>query len=186
MTDDKQNQGWQTVHYKTKKSNYKNNTNTNKQKFSPIPSLEKTQNKTQTHTQTQTQSPDVHNQHLNPNLNTHQDWNYVVLLKPPSTQVHPHTHSYPNVHKEASSIKTNNLGDIIQVKKISPSMAKSIVDARVAKKLTQIQLAHLSGLDIKTVSEIEKGGGLYNPDMFNKLCSTLGVKIERNYILERF
>lgn len=59
-------------------------------------------------------------------------------------------------------------------------MAKLIVNARLAKQWTQIQLAHNSAVDTKTIGEIERGGCVYNANVFNKLCKTLGVNIERN------
>ena len=84
-----------------------------------------------------------------------------------------------------SAIKINENDEITQVKKVSPQMTKSLIDARVGKKWTQIQLAHASGVDIKTLNEIERGGCIYNADIFNKLTKALGVKIERNYIIEQ-
>ena len=114
-----------------------------------------------------------------PQTNPNQDWNHITISKPQQKQ----KISLPQ--KEASAIKTNESGDIVQVKKVSPQMGKAICDARISKKWTQIQLAHNSTIDVKTIGEIEKGGGLYNANVFNKLCKTLGVIIDRNFIVEK-
>lgn len=109
----------------------------------------------------------------------HQNWDPTVIT---SSSNKPKSH--PHTQREPSAIKLNESGDIVQVKKVSPQMAKSIIDARISKKWTQIQLAHNSAIDVKTIGEIERGNCIYNPNVFNKLCSTLGVKIERNVIIE--
>lgn len=104
-----------------------------------------------------------------PNAN----WGYTTLSK---TKPKPKV-SQPQ--RETSAIKENVDGDV-KIKKVSKTMAKAIVDARVARQWTQIQLAHNSAVDTKTIGEIERGGGVYNANVFNKLCKTLGINIERN------
>lgn len=104
-----------------------------------------------------------------PNAN----WGYTTLSK---TKPKPKV-SQPQ--REASAIKENADGDV-KIKKVSKSMAKAIVDARLAKQWTQVQLAHNSAVDTKTIGEIERGGCVYNANVFNKLCKTLGVNVERN------
>jgi ribosome-binding protein aMBF1 (putative translation factor) len=111
------------------------------------------------------------------NKYVNQDWNYITLNKPLPKQ------KFIQTQKPATSIKINDDGDIIKIKKVSSEMAKQIIDARIAKKWTQIDLAHNSTINIKTINNIEKGGCLYDADVFNKLCKILGIKIERNYII---
>ena len=105
--------------------------------------------------------------------NPDQDWNYITLNKTKPKQ------KVSLLQREASAIKENVNGDI-KIKKVSKSMAKAIVNARLAKQWTQIQLAHNSAVDTKTIGEIERSGCVYNANVFNKLCKTLGVNIERN------
>jgi len=103
------------------------------------------------------------------------NWGYTTLTK-------SKTKSKPKVsqpQREASAIKENADGDV-KIKKVSKSMAKAIVDARLARQWTQVQLAHNSAVDTKTIGEIERGGCVYNANVFNKLCKTLGVNVERN------
>ena len=165
-------QGWQTVtNNKPKKVNNKQEESI---KFDPIPARQReaqakinADNDAKKQIQVPTQ--------LDPN----QDWNYITFSK---------NKQKPKVvlpQREASAVKTNESGDIVQVKKVSPQMAREIVDARIAKQWTQVQLAHSSALDVKTISEVERGGGLYVADVFNKICKTLGIKIERNCIVEK-
>lgn len=104
-----------------------------------------------------------------PNAN----WQYTTLSK---TKPKPKV-SQPQ--REATAIKENLDGDV-KIKKVSKSMAKAIMDARLAKQWTQVQLAHNSAIDTKTIGEIERGGCVYNANVFNKLCKTLGINVERN------
>lgn len=101
------------------------------------------------------------------------NWEYMTLSK---TKHKPKV-SLPQ--REATSIKENADGDV-KIKKVSKSMAKAIVDARVAKQWTQVQLAHNSAIDTKTIGEIERGRCVYNANVFNKLCKTLGINVVRN------
>lgn len=103
------------------------------------------------------------------------NWEYTTLSKSKNK-------SKPKVslpQREASAIKENADGNV-KIKKVSKSMAKAIVDARLARQWTQVQLAHNSAVDTKTIGEIERGGCVYNANVFNKLCKTLGVNVERN------
>lgn len=102
-----------------------------------------------------------------------QDWNYVSLSKskPKPKTIIP--------QKVASSVKETS-DDDIKIKKVSKAMAKAVTNARIAKQWTQVQLAHNSTIDVKTINEIEKGGCVYDANVFNKLSKILGVKIERN------
>ena len=99
------------------------------------------------------------------------NWGYTTLSKTKPKVSQP--------QREASPIKENADRDI-KIKKVSKTMAKAIVNARLARKWTQVQLAHNCAVDTKTIAEIERGGYVYNPNVFNKLCKTLGVNVERN------
>ena len=111
-------------------------------------------------------------------VNKEQDWKYVTINKP---QPKPKS-TLPQ--RATSSIKINEDGDIIKIKKVSPQMSKAIIDARIVKKWTQIQLANNAGVDTKTVNEIERGNCLYVADVFNKLTKALGINIQRDYLVE--
>lgn len=106
-----------------------------------------------------------------------QDWNYITITKSQQKPKISHPQGTP------TSIKETDVGGINKIKRISKSMSKSVVDARVSKQWSQIQLAHISNVDIKIINEIEKGGSIYDSNIFNKVCKALGVNIERNYDL---
>ena len=106
-----------------------------------------------------------------------QDWKYITLNKPKSTQ----KISFPQ--KTPTVIKENDVDGAIKIKKVSKSMSQNVINARVAKKWSQIQLAHNAAIDTRTIVEIEKGGVVYDSNAFNKICKALGVNIERNYDL---
>ena len=120
----------------------------------------------------------ISNSNSNTRSNDGQDWVDVKISKP--TQLP----KYIQKSRPASGVKVNVDGEITQIKKVSPQMTKTVMDARVGKKLTQIQLANISGVDAKIINEIERGGCIYNADVFNKISKALGIKIERNCILE--
>lgn len=166
-------QGWQTITYNKPKKE-KNEKKNDVVRFDPIPSRQRevqtkinADNLTKKQIQIPTQS--------NPN----QDWNTITFTKPKPKQ------KIDLPQREQSAVKTNQSGDIVQVKKISSQMAKAIIDARVVKKWNQVQLAHNSAIDVKTISEVERGGGLYDANVFNKLCKTLGIVVERNCLIEK-
>jgi DNA-binding XRE family transcriptional regulator len=110
-----------------------------------------------------------------------QDWNYISIGKA-KTISKP---KGPTIQSASSGVKTNRDGEIVGIKKVSKEMAQSIVSARVSKQWTQVQLAHNSGVDVKTINEIERSGCIYEPGIFNKISKALGITIERNYIMEQ-
>jgi ribosome-binding protein aMBF1 (putative translation factor) len=106
-----------------------------------------------------------------------QDWNYITLNKQKPIQ----KLSFPQ--KTPTLIRENEENGAIKIKKVSKTMAQNVTNARVAKQWSQIQLAHNAAVDTKTIGEIERGGCIYDSNVFNKICKALGVKIERNYDL---
>jgi len=140
-------------------------------KFDPIPSRQKQQTQLLNPSNSSLPLPSIN---LNSSNSTHQDWNTVTLSKPqPKPKI-------TQTQYQASGIKLDETGDIIKIKKVSSQMAKAVIDARIVKKWSQIQLAQNACVDLKSLSEIERGGCVYNADMFNKIAKTLGIKIDRN------
>lgn len=165
-----QEQEWQTV---SNKKNKNKKVQDIPQTYSPIPAIQR-----QISAQQQAEKLESKQIKYSAPTNRSQDWNPVVFSK--TSKIVPISHS-----QSSSPIKTDESGNIIQIKKVSPQMSQEIIKARIAKKWTQKQLHLNSTVDLKTISEIEKGGCLYVPEVFNKLCNSLGVKIERNCILEK-
>ena len=161
-------QGWQTVTYnKPKKAK-------EEAKFDPIPARQR-----EAQAKIDSENSEKKQIKLPTQADPNQDWNYITISKnKPKPKV-------VLAQRETSAFKTNQDGDIVQVKKVSPQMARAIVDARIAKKWNQVQLAHNSAVDVKIIGDIERGGCLYDANVFNKLCKTLGIQIERNCLIEK-
>jgi len=107
----------------------------------------------------------------------HQDWTTVVLKKNKSDKKTSETNQNKQINH--NNYKKQDNDDKIQIKKVSKQMAKQIIDSRVAKKMTQVNLAQQSCIDIKMIKEIENGSCIYNSDHINKISKVLGIKIER-------
>lgn len=163
-------QGWQVV--SNKKSNPKKviPIQSKNHGYDPIISRER-ENKEKMEMAKKESMQIKYNNQKDPNA----DWIYTTISKTKPKPIIP-----SQTHTLASAIKETAEGDI-KIKKVSSTMAKAILDARMAKQWTQIQLARNSTIDVKTISEIERGGGVYNANVFNKLCKTLGINVNRNF-----
>jgi ribosome-binding protein aMBF1 (putative translation factor) len=106
-----------------------------------------------------------------------QDWTHQVIRKPVEKKTKQVVvSSVPTVAK----VTYDDDGQQVHTLKIvSREMAQFIVNARVAKGWKQGDLAKNANLDVGTVGEIERGGGVYNPSHVNRLGKALGVSIPR-------
>ena len=66
-----------------------------------------------------------------------------------------------------------------KTKYIAKVTSDAVRVSRCEKKLTQKELAQKCNMDVSIISEIERGGCVYNPTHVNKIQSILGVKIPR-------
>ncbi len=110
----------------------------------------------------------------------HQDWKQIVLSNPNLKKKNQPVKIVNRADTKQVFTKTDAEGEVVGVKKVSSQMAHELVQARNAASLTQVQLAKKCNLDTKTISENERGGNVYNAQIWNKICKELGVKIERN------
>jgi ribosome-binding protein aMBF1 (putative translation factor) len=69
--------------------------------------------------------------------------------------------------------------DVKKTKYVSKATSETIKVARCEKKLTQKELAQKCSMDAAIISEVERGGGVYNAAHINKIQIALGVKIPR-------
>jgi putative transcription factor len=106
----------------------------------------------------------------------HQDWTTVVLKKKSDKKINQNNQ---NNQSNQNNFKKQDNDDKIQIKKVSKQMARQIIDGRVAKKMTQLNLAQQSCIDIKMIKEIENTSCVYNSDHINKISKVLGIKIDR-------
>ena len=67
-----------------------------------------------------------------------------------------------------------------KTKYIAKVTSDAVRVSRCEKKLTQKELAQKCNMDVSIISEIERGGCVYNPTHVNKIQSILGVKLPRS------
>ena len=109
-----------------------------------------------------------------------QDWTPVVLNKRPNT-------STASTNKPVATTTSSlaNVGvykaddDMKKTKYVGKATSEAVRMVRCEKKLTQKELAQKCNMDVAIISEVERGGGVYNAAHINKIQSVLGVKIPR-------
>ena len=109
-----------------------------------------------------------------------QDWTPVTFNKRT-------TNANTNATVATSSSSLANVGiykaasddDVKKTKYVSKATSDAVKTARCEKKLTQKELAQKCSMDAAIISEVERGGGVYNAAHINKIQNALGVKIPR-------
>jgi ribosome-binding protein aMBF1 (putative translation factor) len=109
-----------------------------------------------------------------------QDWTPVVLNKRPNTAT-----ASTNKPVATTTSSLANVGvykaddDMKKTKYVGKATSEAVRMVRCEKKLTQKELAQKCNMDAAIISEVERGGGVYNAAHINKIQSVLGVKIPR-------
>jgi len=107
-----------------------------------------------------------------------QDWTPVTFNKRTTTKANATV---------ATSSSLGNVGvykaasddDVKKTKYVGKATSDAVKTARCEKKLTQKELAQKCSMDASIISEVERGGGVYNAAHINKIQTVLGVKIPR-------
>ena len=111
-----------------------------------------------------------------------QDWTPVTFNKRTAANANA---TVANAKPESSSLanvgvyKAASDDDVKKTKYVSKATSDAVKTARCEKKLTQKELAQKCSMDAAIVSEVERGGGVYNAAHINKIQTVLGVKIPR-------
>ena len=121
-----------------------------------------------------------------------QDWTTVTMSKSrrhtSSSETSAPSQSQTNSASAVVAAITKPLGsgsgsgsedDQKKTKYIAKVTSDAVRVSRCEKKLTQKELAQKCNMDVSIISEIERGGCVYNPTHVNKIQSILGVKIPR-------
>ena len=115
-----------------------------------------------------------------------QDWTTVTMSKTKrqTASVEASTPSQTNSNSASAVVAavTKPVGsqdDQKKTKYIAKVTSDAVRVSRCEKKLTQKELAQKCNMDVSIISEIERGGCVYNPTHVNKIQSILGVKIPR-------
>ena len=101
-------------------------------------------------------------------MNDHQDWETVILKKPPKKPVHDGKTKKPPLE-----------GHEFNIPKISGDLKKSIQQARLAAKLSQKDLANKLNVNLKTIVDYENGKAIPNNNFIRKLEINLNVKLPK-------
>ena len=121
-----------------------------------------------------------------------QDWTTVTMSKSrrhtsSSSETSAPSQSNSNSASAVVAAITKPLGsgsgsedDQKKTKYIAKVTSDAVRVSRCEKKLTQKELAQKCNTDVSIISEIERGGCVYNPTHVNKIQSILGVKIPRS------
>jgi len=121
-----------------------------------------------------------------------QDWTTVTMSKSrrqvtASAEASTPSQSQTNSASAVVAAITKPVGsgsgsedDQKKTKYIAKVTSDAVRVSRCDKKLTQKELAQKCNMDVSIISEIERGGCVYNPTHINKIQSILGVKIPRS------
>ena len=120
-----------------------------------------------------------------------QDWTTVTMSKtrrqtasaeastPSQSQTNSASAVVAAITKPVGSVSGSE-DDQKKTKYIAKVTSDAVRVSRCDKKLTQKELAQKCNMDVSIISEIERGGCVYNPTHINKIQSILGVKIPRS------
>ena len=121
--------------------------------------------------------PQNHHQH-------HQDWTPVILTKKPEQSVSNNTLRSGNFatrtkHNPVAQHLTKIEGETetFKIKKVSSSVGKEIQKGRLAKKMSQKQLAQAINVAPKVISEFESGKAAKNEAVKRKIANYLKINI---------
>lgn len=89
--------------------------------------------------------------------------------------------SNSSAHNAGATINARKIeeSDELKINKVDKSLSKAIQQARMAKKLTQKELATKINEKPQVVGEYENGKAIPNAQIINKLERELGVKLPR-------
>ena len=113
----------------------------------------------------------------------HQDWEPVILKRKhvptPTEKKNEIKIHYGTNHKTLENLEKST--EPVSLNLVGKSIGKQITEARVAKKLTQIQLANQirGGLDVNILKTYENGTAIKNGDILNRICQTLNLKLNK-------
>ena len=99
----------------------------------------------------------------------HQDWEPVILRKPVTVTHKP----------KPKGQNTLEDGEEFNVAKVSPELKKALQQARVAKKMSQKQLATLLNVPVQEITKYETGKIIPNNQFISRIERALGAKLPR-------
>ena len=108
----------------------------------------------------------------------HQDWKTVVLRKATPQEKNDARNAQLRVSR--ASKKTDENPDQFTHAKVSKAMSQQIAKGRIARKMTQKDLAVRLNLPVKTVQQYESGKAIPKGNHIAALNRALGIRIVRD------
>ena len=112
---------------------------------------------------------------------SHQDWNTVTIGKVTKTNENTQTVSKPHVSKQSTGIKVEKVVDPdgeldTRPVMITHTLSQQIQQARVAKGMTQKELANAISIPVSVINEYERGDAVHNINYITKIKNYLGIR----------
>ena len=118
---------------------------------------------------------------------SHQDWNSVTIGKVTKTNENTQTISKPHVSKPSNGIKVEKIIDPndpdaepeTRPVMITHTLSQQIQQARVAKGMTQKELANALSIPVAVINEYERGDAVHNINYITKIKNYLGIRKQK-------
>lgn len=107
---------------------------------------------------------------------SHQDWETIVLKPKKTTTAEPAKRS-PGVPKLVKDLYGD---DPVEPPKVSTKLRKTIQQARLAKKMSQADLAKAACMKPDIIKSFEDGSAVPDPAVLSKLSRVLGVTLKKD------
>lgn len=79
-----------------------------------------------------------------------------------------------------AAYKLENETEVFEHERVSTELKKQIQQARLAKKMTQVQLAQKINEKPQVINDYESGKAIPNPQILGKMSRILGVTLRKN------
>ena len=118
---------------------------------------------------------------------SHQDWNSVTIGKVTKTSENSQTISRPHVSKPSNGVKVEKIIDPndpnaepeTRPVMITHTLSQQIQQARVAKGMTQKELANAISIPVSVINEYERGDAVHNINYITKIKNYLGIRKQK-------
>jgi putative transcription factor len=85
----------------------------------------------------------------------------------------------PSTTTGISAAKLENETEDFHIEKVSSNLKQQIIQARTAKKMTQVQLAQAINEKPQVIQDYESGKAIPNPQHLSKMSRILGVVLKK-------
>jgi ribosome-binding protein aMBF1 (putative translation factor) len=117
---------------------------------------------------------------------SHQDWNTVTIGKVTKTNENTQTPK-PHVSKPSTGIKVEKVIDPndpdgepeTRPVMITHTLSQQIQQARMAKGMTQKELANALSIPVAVINEYERGDAVHNINYITKIKNYLGIRKQK-------